>query len=136
MVKKFEFFEHTADVKFRAYGTSLEKAFENAALALKQVINEKKVKPSIRKKIKIKAKDLKSLLYHFLEEFLFLFDSENFLLSKVKVKIKIKEMMLEAETFGDKDSFINEGGVKAITYNEMEIGKEKNINYVQVVIDV
>ena len=134
MVQKFEFLEHTADAKFRAYGTTVEKAFENAALALKQVINEKKVKPSIKKKIKVKAKDLKSLLYHFLEEFLFLFDSENFLLSKVKVKIKGFE--LEAEVFGEEGEFINEGGVKAITYNEMEIGKKKDINYVQVVIDV
>jgi SHS2 domain-containing protein len=135
-MKKFEFLEHTADAKFRAYGASLEKAFENAALALKQVLNEKKAKPKIKKKIKVKAKDLNSLLYHFLEEFLFLFDSENFLLSKVKVKIKIKEMELEADVYGEEGKFINEGGVKAITYNEMEIGRQKNINHVQVVIDV
>jgi len=133
-MKKFEFLEHTADIKFRAYGSSIEKAFENAALALKQVINEKKVKAKTSKKIRIKAKDLQSLLYHFLEEFLFLFDSENFLVSKVKVKLKGFE--LEAEAYGEEGEFINEGGVKAITYNEMEIGKKKNINYVQVVIDV
>jgi SHS2 domain-containing protein len=133
-MKKFEFLEHTADVKFRAYGSSVEKAFESAAFVLKQVINEKKVSAKIKKKIKVKGKDLKSLLYHFLEEFLFLFDSENFLLSKVKVKINGLE--LEAEAYGEKGKFINEGGVKAITYNEMEIGKEKSINYVQVVVDV
>jgi len=136
MMKKFEFLEHTADAKFRAYGADMGAAFENAALALKQIINEKKARPKIRKKIKIKAKDLNSLLYHFLEEFLFLFDSKNFLLSKIKVKINAKKMELEAEAYGEEGKFINEGGVKAITYNEMEIGKEKNKNYVQVVVDV
>lgn len=135
-MKKFEFLEHTADAKFRAYGADMGAAFENAALALKQIINEKKARPKIRKKIKIKAKDLNSLLYHFLEEFLFLFDSKNFLLSKIKVKINAKKMELEAEAYGEEGKFINEGGVKAITYNEMEIGKEKNKNYVQVVVDV
>lgn len=133
-MKKFEFLEHTADAKFRAYGASIEKAFENAALAMKQIINENKVKCKIKKKIKVKGKDMKSLLYHFLEEFLFLFDSENFLVSKVKVKIKGLE--LEAEAIGDEDSFINEGGVKAVTYNEMEIGENKKKKFVQVVLDV
>ena len=35
---KYKFLEHTADVKFRAYGNGLEEAFSNAALALKQTI--------------------------------------------------------------------------------------------------
>lgn len=132
--KKFEFLEHTADAKFRAYGADAEAAFANAAMALANLINGKKAKPKIKKIIKIKGKDMKSLLYHFLEEFLFLFDSKNFLLSKVKVKIK--GISLEAEAYGEEAKFINEGGVKAITYNEMEIGKEKNKYFVQVVVDV
>ena len=51
MSKKFEFLEHTADAKFRAYGTDMDAAFSNAALALKQLINVKKARPSVRKKI-------------------------------------------------------------------------------------
>ena len=36
--KKFEFFEVTADVGIRSYGKTLEEAFENAALAMFEVI--------------------------------------------------------------------------------------------------
>ena len=35
---RFEYLDHTADVKFRAYGDSLEKAFGNAALAMFNVM--------------------------------------------------------------------------------------------------
>ena len=33
-MKKFEFLEHTADSKIRAYGKSFEEAYQNAALAM------------------------------------------------------------------------------------------------------
>jgi SHS2 domain-containing protein len=36
----YEYLEHTADVRFRAYGKSLEQAFENAALAMLNVMVE------------------------------------------------------------------------------------------------
>ena len=39
---KHKFLPHTADVKFRAYGKSLEEAFSNAALALTEVIADPK----------------------------------------------------------------------------------------------
>lgn len=135
---KFKFLEHTADVKFQAFGKSLNEAFENAAAALKETICGKiKIKEKIKKKIKVKGKDKESLLYNFLEEFLFLLDSEGFLLSKVKVKINEEKLGLEAEVYGDKASgykFTNE--VKAVTYNQMYVKKSRNKYIVQVVLDV
>jgi len=136
-MKKFKFLEHTADMKFQAYGKSLEEAFSNSALALKETIAEKiKIKEKIKKKIKINAKDNEGLLYRFLEQFLFLLDSENFLFSKIK-KIKIKDNKLEAEVYGDNASnykFTNT--VKAVTYNQMFVRKQGNKFIIQVVLDV
>ncbi len=133
----FEYFEHTADIKFQASGKTIEKAFEQAAMALKQVIAEDvKVKDKINKEIKAKGKDKKALLYNFLEEFLYLLDAEDFLFSKV-TNIKIKDNTLKANISGDKASnykFTND--VKAITYNSMFIKKEKDKYVVQVVLDV
>ena len=78
---KYRFLQHTADVKFQAFGKNLEEAFENAFYALKESICGKiKVKPVDSKIIRIKGNDLNSMLYDFLEEFLFLLDSEGFLL--------------------------------------------------------
>lgn len=60
---KFKFLEHTADVKFQAFGKSLDEAFENSAGALKEAISGKiKVKSRIRKKIKVKGKDLGGII--------------------------------------------------------------------------
>ncbi|MBU2052871.1 MAG: archease [Nanoarchaeota archaeon] len=138
-MKKFKFLEHTADVKFQAFGKSLEEAFGNSAIALKQIMTkgiEKDVKGKISKKIKITGDDLEGLLYNFLEEFLYLLDAENFLLSEIDC-IKIKNNKLEAELSGDKArnyKFTND--VKAVTYNEMFVKHAKGKWIVQVVLDV
>lgn len=133
---KFKFLEHTADIKFLAFGKNKEEAFENSALALKEVICGKiKIKENKEKKIKVKGKDFESLLYVFLEEILFLLEAEKFVISKAKVKIKGEK--IEAIIFGDdaKDyHFTNK--VKAITYNEMAVMKEEGKWKIQAVIDV
>ncbi len=138
---RFEALEHTADVKYRAYGSTLEKAFENSALALKEAIAEKiKVTPMLEKEIKVDGKDLKALLYNFLEEFIYLLDAEGFLLSGIE-SIKIQEdeegFTLNATASGDnakKYTFTND--VKAITYNEMFIKKTGYKYITQFVLDV
>lgn len=138
MEKRFEFLEHTADIKFRAFGKTIEEVFENSVLAIANIMYKGKVKEKKKLKIKIKGKDPENLLYNFLEEFLFLFDSKNFLLSDVKsIKINEKNLTAEAEVSGDdaKNYKINIG-IKAITYNEMFVKKDKNKYTAQVVVDV
>ena len=138
---KFEYFEHTADVKFKAHGKNMEEAFAHAALAMFNVmIDNEIVKPVLRKSFSVRGKDLKALLYNFLEEFLYLLDSEHFLLSKVE-KVKIDKMndeyVLNALVMGDKhEGYETSGDVKAITYNDMEIKEGPEGCYVQVVLDI
>jgi len=137
--EKFKFLEHTADIKFQAFGKTLKEVFENSALALKKILIEnEKVKKNIKKNINVKGKDYESLLYNFLEEFLILFDSERFLLSKIKnIKISQRDLKLKAEVVGDdaENYQINEH-IKAITYNEMFVKKQKGRWLSQVVVDV
>ncbi len=139
---KFRFLEHTADVKFQAFGKSEKEMFENSAMALKETIAPKvKVKEKTKKRFVIespskKGADYEKMMYSFLEEFLYLLDAENFLLGKVKVKI-FQKTRLEVVASGDKASnykFTNK--VKAITYNEMFVKKEKGKWTAQVVVDV
>ncbi len=134
---KYKFLEHTADIKFRAFGDNKEEAFTNSALALKESIcGEIKVKEEKKKNIKIEGRDFESLLYNFLEEILYLFDAENFLISKIK-KMEINEFKLKAVIAGDRASkyeFTNP--VKAVTYNDMFIKKKGNKWIAQVVLDV
>ena len=136
---KYKFLPHTADVKFQAYGLSLEKVFENSALAMQEIITKGiKISPKIRKIVKIKADDLSGLLYKFLEEFLFLLDSRAFIASKIsKIKINKEKFELHAVILGDKaKKYKLSNDVKAVTYNNMFVKKEKGKLACQVVLDV
>ncbi len=135
-----KFLSHTADVKFQATGKNLEQAFEQSAIALQQTIApELKIKSKIKKQIKIEGHDLGSLLYNFLEEFIYKLDAEDFLFSEMK-KIEIiknKKFTLNAEISGDKASnYKISNPVKAITYNDMFIKKQGKNFVCQVVLDV
>lgn len=134
----------TADMAFEAFGSSLNELFENAALAMFEVMTDTtSVKPTIKKTIRVKSEDLKALLFDFLSEALFLKDSEYLVFSQYKVKIEklpqSKGYSLQAEFSGEKwDRNRHEirTEVKAMTYSEMEIEEiSKGKFRAQVVLD-
>ena len=149
---KYKFLPHTADIKFQAFGNSLEECFENAGLALTNIICEEKIKPSVKKTIKVRGRDRESLLYNFLEEFLYLLEVGGLIVSeiknieikssyKIKNKKKFYDMELTADFFGDSSkNYSLEGNVKAVTYNDMWIknpSEDGGRKFVcQVVVDV
>lgn len=138
MMEKYKFLQHTADAKFQAFGATIEEAFSNAALAMFSIMMEpEKVSPKLEREVNVDGKDQKALLYNWLEELLFLLDSEGFLLTNVK-RIRINGHLLEAVVAGDLavNGYKTHGDVKAVTYNEMEIRKEGNKTVVQVVVDI
>ena len=133
---KFKILEHTADIKFKVYGDSLNELFENATLALCNYISRgNKIKDSKKRKIEIEGRDKESLFYAFLDELIYLIDAEDFLSSKAK--ITIKDNFLEGELNGDKASnYKNLDQIKAATYSEMEITQKKTSWEAQFVLDV
>ena len=138
---KYEFFEHTADTKFRAYGKTLEEAFGNAALATTEVMTDvDKIDPKIEKTIEVEANKKEKLLYEFLSELIVLLDTEGFFVSEVS-EIKIKEedgkFILNARVKGDSDpKYEVKTQIKAVTYSEMFIKEEPDNVVVQVVHDI
>lgn len=136
--KKFKFLAHTADIKFQAFGNSIKEVYENSALALFNTIYGRKIKEGKKFKISVSGNDLESLLYNFLEEALVLIDSKNFLPAKIKIlKMNLEKFKIEAEILGDDaKNYQISMHVKAITYNEMFIKKEKNKFIAQVVLDI
>lgn len=141
-MEKYKFLEHTADAKFQAFGKSMEEAFGNAALAMFSIITDtKKIDEKMKKGIAAEGHDLKSLLYNFLEELLFLIDTEHYLLNHVEEVVihkKDGKYFAEAIAVGDRysDKYETHGDIKAITYNEMDIKEEKDKVMVQVVLDL
>ena len=82
---KYDYFDVTADIGFYAYGNSLEEAYENAGLAMFNVITDiSKVKKEESREFEIVSEDLVSLLYDYLEELLFLQDTEFLFFSDFK----------------------------------------------------
>lgn len=136
-MKKFTFLSHTADIKFQAFGKTLEECFENSGLATANSIFDGKVKNKKIKKIKVKGNNLISLLYNFLDEVIYLFDAENFLIGELKVKIN--KNVLKAELNGDDAKSYNKSKmdhIKSVTYSEMFVEKVDAGFVCQVVLDV
>lgn len=133
----YMFLEHTADVKFRAEGSSVEEMFSSAADALNETIRgEIIILENVEKSFEVRGNDLNELLYGFLEEFLVLLDSENFLVSRIK-EIKIDGLVLGCVVFGDDaENYKFTNDVKAVTYSEMYVRTSDKGWECQVVLDV
>lgn len=129
--------EIMSDVMFDVYGKDKKELFENAAEALFSVICEiKKVKPVKKIKIKIKGKDLKDLLYNWLQELIGIVDIEEMFFSKFQIK-KINDKELEAEIIGETTSKEKSGTVvKAVTYYSFNLEKTEKGYKARVSIDI
>ncbi|MFP3233728.1 MAG: archease [Sulfolobaceae archaeon] len=138
--KKYEFFDHTADVGIKAYGRDLNEAFENAALAVFEVMTDtSKVEPKESREIEIDGMDLENLLYRWIESLLVYYDSELLLFGKFKVKIDLENLRLNAIAWGEKfdpDKHERRTVVKAVTYHEMSILKTNNGYELTFVVDI
>ena len=139
--QKYKFLEHTADVKFQAYGKTLNEVFKNAALAVAETMaRESKIKAVKKKKIRVQGKrDLESLLFNFIEEILYLVEAENFVIAKVvSVKVNEKNLTLSAEFSGDNADKYPLDHIKAATYSEIYVKKiDKGMGWeAQTVVDV
>jgi SHS2 domain-containing protein len=146
-MEPFEYLEHTADVKFRARGRSLEVAFENAALAmLGAMVDPSTVKLEETWTVEMESECLEDLLYQWLSEILYLFEVELAVFSKFEVALEEAEDgwrlsgRIGGERVDPKRHFF-ETEVKAVTLHQFEIKKEAGeggdeIWTAQVVLDV
>jgi SHS2 domain-containing protein len=140
---KFEFLEHTADVFIAAHGMTLEEAYENAALAMFEVITETdKVNPDIEDFVEVEAEDEYALLYSWLEALLVKFETENMLYSKFKIS-NLEEtsggFRIQATIWGEKfnaEKHTQKVAVKAVTYHRMEIIKEIDKVTLEFILDI
>lgn len=133
--KKYEFLEHTADIKLKLYGSTLQEIFENSILAVNEYMSEgKKISLSTWKVIDVSGDDEKSLLLNFIDELLYLVDAESFIACKGKVTLRGNN--LHAEIYGDSTKHHTLKHIKAATFAEMLIKKEKSGWIAQLVLDV
>ncbi len=142
MNKDFEYLEHTADARFRAYGESLEKAFENAALAMLNVmVDTNSVNNNSSVDIELSSPDLDSLLFDWLSEILFVFEVDEMVFGRIKVNelnVGDEECSMSATLYGeamDLSVHVFDTEVKAATYNKMKIEKTECGWMIQATVD-
>ncbi|AKB53348.1 MULTISPECIES: archease [Methanosarcina] len=141
--KQYEYLDHTADIKFQAFGKTREEVFENAALAMFNVIiDTEKVSGDTAREIVLKSPDLESLLVDWLSELLYLFEVDEIVFRDFRVKI-IREVngeySITAQALGENyslESLPFETEIKAVTYNQLEITKTADGWKAQVVVDI
>ncbi|MEM2918652.1 MAG: archease [Candidatus Altiarchaeota archaeon] len=138
----FEFLEHTADLKFIAYGKTLDELFQNSAMAIFYAMLENidLVSIKIKKEIELKSESIEILLHDFLSELLFIFETSSLILKKFEVKISQNgEYYLKASVFGekfDRKKHRVSTEVKAITYHDLFVKKTEKGWMAQVVCDI
>jgi SHS2 domain-containing protein len=141
--KGYEFLEHTADAYIAAYGRDLTEAFENAAVAMFDVMTEvKTVNPRFEDLVIAEGEDEYSLLYSWLEALLIKSETNRMLYSKFKI-LEIAQtrrgLKLEARIWGEKfnpTKHLQKVGVKAVTYHRMEILKEPGKVTLKFILDI
>ncbi len=140
---KFEFLEHTADILIAAHGQNLEEAFENAALAMFEVMTDTtKVNTVQEETIEVSAEDEYALLYSWLEALLVKSEVNGMLYSKFKIvnlQDTGEEFKLKGTVWGEKfdpQKHPQKTAVKAVTYHRMEFIKEHESLTIEFILDI
>src|SRR3989344_3647632 len=124
-MKKYEFLEHKADLKIRAFGKTKEELFLNMLLGMEESLKPaQKEKKEIIRKIKIKSLDLTALLVDFLNEALYLNQIRKEIYFKAGFS-KFSGTELEVDFIGKEVENFGED-IKAATYNDLNIRQNED----------
>ncbi len=131
---RYRFIDHTADIAFEAYGKSLEELFENCAYAFYEAfVDTSKLRDDEKKVFEVEAEDEDLMLYRFLNELLFLFETQFFAGKKVRIESNKVFAEIEGGRFG-RDAVKVEP--KAITMHKFGIRREGDRLVAFVVVDI
>ena len=124
--------EHATDAVIEVTADNLENAFKIAGISvIETILDISKVTENDKKNLEVKGKDLKYLLYNWLEEIIILTITDGFAGKRIKVTIsKDEEYKIDAEIFGEtidlkKHEFKVE--IKSPTFHEMRIEQKDNV---------
>jgi len=136
--KEFELIDHTADVGIIAHGASINQAFANAARGLFSIITDLDgIREATHRDIEVTAPDRESLLVEWLNELIYLFDTENIIFNRFDIT-RLDNTHLEARIYGEKVDTSRhklKTGVKAATYHMLKV-KKGNGYQAQVLFDI
>jgi len=139
MTGRFEFVDHTGDLGVRVFGQTLPELFQQAAEALTFIITDPEtIQIKETRKILLEAKTDEELLITWLNELVYLFDTEG-VLFKIFEVLSIHDHHLEALAQGEiyiEDRHPIKTTVKAATYHQLKIEHHRGVWTAQVIFDL
>ncbi|MDD5156140.1 MAG: archease [Candidatus Omnitrophica bacterium] len=143
--KSYELIEHTADVGIRVKGKDLRGLFNNAALAMFDIIGEPapipsatsvKEIPKFKVNIRQKAENLEELFVNWLNELLSLSSAKGLMFVDFVIN-KLDRNKLEAQVYGEKiKNYRVNTEIKAATYHELKVQEVSGGWQAEVIFDV
>jgi SHS2 domain-containing protein len=135
----FETFDHTADLGLRVRALDLDTLFAEAAQALFSAIVEDldTVEPRQRHEIRLSGNDHVYLLFDWLNELLFRFESDHLVFSKFECHVENDR--LSAAAWGeplDASRHALAREVKAITYHGLRVERDDGGWLAEVIVDI
>jgi len=138
-MKRFDVFEHTADIGVVAYGADMREAFANAAYGMFSLMADlKQVREETSRYIEAEAGDRESLAVSWLNELLYMFDVEGIIFKRFDV-LELTNTRLKADAYGEKADASRHklrGGVKAATYHTLKVVEDRGRCSIRVIFDV
>jgi SHS2 domain-containing protein len=138
----YRFLPHTTDAYIESAGTTLEKALENAALALFDTMCDvNSISPELHEVIIVEGADKLDLLYNWLESLLLKFELERKVYNGFQVSLENVPhgLRINADACGehfDREKHGAKVEVKAVTYHRMEVSQEGDLIILRFILDL
>ncbi len=122
--KPYEVFDHTADIGLHAFGRTLEELFIHAAQGMESLmVAPEQICVVTSREITVEGHDIVSLLVSWLNELIFLFDTEYLLLRDFEIDI-FTETRVTGRARGeayDRQRHELSSAIKAVTWHEAAV---------------
>lgn len=138
-LRPYQIMPHTGDLALLLRGRNLEELLENGARGLFSIITDRRrVRKALKEELEIRAHSPEGLLVGWMGELLFLFDARGVLFRTFEVTCP-KEGIMRGTAWGepyDEQRHPIKTGIKAVTYHQLKIRKEKDTLCAFVVLDI
>jgi SHS2 domain-containing protein len=137
--KPYEVFEHTADIGLHVYGSTLPELFIHAAQGMESLmVAPEQVEVLVSREIEVEGHDNISLLIGWLNELIFLFDTEYLLFRQFQIDV-LTETQLKARAFGesyDAQRHDLSSAIKAVTWHEAAVEQMDDGYKARIIFDI
>ncbi len=137
--RHYEVFEHTADIGIHAFGHTLPELFVHAAQGMESLmVAPEQVRESVTREISVEGHDVVSLMIAWLNELVFLFDTEYLLFRTFEIGAFTETSLLgnaSGELY-DAQRHDLSSAIKAVTWHEAAVERTNEGYKARIIFDI